>query len=266
MKVRIGFPYSVYGRYEIVPILAIQFASKHRQGGITVTNNKDNKQLGFGDWLSMAELDRRVVHFEPEESVFDQGDPADSLYYLQTGRAKISVVSEKGKQATITIVSPGDFFGEESLATEPGRRLATATALNACTAFKIKRCEMIRAMHQKHDFCDQFLSYVLARSLRTQADLADQIFNSSEKRLARTLLLMAGGKADEPKTIIPPITQETLAEMIGTTRSRVSFFMNRFRDLGLISYNGRIHVHKPQLKAALTDEWPLYNSETLKVA
>jgi CRP-like cAMP-binding protein len=206
-----------------------------------------------------------VVQFEAETSLFDQGDPADCLYYLQTGRAKISVVSDKGKQATITILSPGDFFGEESLATEPGLRQATATALNACTAFKIRRGEMIEVMHQKHEFCDQFLSYLLARNRRTQADLVDQIFNSSEKRLARTLLLMADfGKADEPKTIIPPITQETLAEMIGTTRSRVSFFMNRFRDLGLISYNGRIHVHKQELKAALVGEWPLYNSDTLQ--
>jgi CRP-like cAMP-binding protein len=228
-------------------------------------NISDRKPLGLGTWLSIVGLDRRIVQLEPEESFFAQGDPADCVYCLQTGRAKISVVSERGKQATVTILSPGDFFGEESLATAPGVRVATATALNACTAFKIKRCEMARAMHQKHEFCDEFLSYLLARSQRTQADLVDQIFNSSEKRLARTLLLMAEfGKPDEPKTIIPPITQETLAEMIGTTRSRVSFFMNRFRDLGLITYNGRIHVHKSRMKAALTDEWPVYNSEALQ--
>ncbi|MGD0735299.1 MAG: Crp/Fnr family transcriptional regulator [Terracidiphilus sp.] len=226
---------------------------------------RDNKPLGLGAWLSIVGLDRRTVQLEPEESFFGQGDPADCVYCLQTGRAKISVVSERGKQATVTILSPGDFFGEEALATAPGVRVATATALNACTGFKIKRGEMVRALHQKHEFCDEFMSYLLARSMRTQADLVDQIFNSSEKRLARTLLLMAEfGKADEPKTIIPPITQETLAEMIGTTRSRVSFFMNRFRDLGLISYNGRIHVHKSRMKAALTDQWPLYNSETLQ--
>jgi len=228
-------------------------------------NNKDNKSLGFGAWLSIVGLDRRIVQLEPEESFFSQGDSADCVYCLQAGRAKIGVVSEKGKQATVTILSPGDFFGEESLATAPGLRVATVTALNACTAFKIKRGEMVRAMHQRHEFCDEFLSYLLARSMRTQADLVDQIFNSSEKRLARTLLLMAEfGRADEAKTMLPPITQETLAEMVGTTRSRVSFFMNRFRDLGMISYNGRIHVHKSRLKAALTEEWPLYDSGTLQ--
>jgi CRP-like cAMP-binding protein len=230
-------------------------------------NISDKKPLGLSAWFSIVGLDRRIVQLDPEESFFSQGEPADCVYCLQTGRAKISVVSEKGKQATVTILSPGDFFGEESLATTPGPRVATATALNACTAFKIKRGDMVRAMHQKHEFCDEVLSYLLARSMRTQADLVDQIFNSSEKRLARTLLLMAEfGKADEPKTILPPITQETLAEMIGTTRSRVSFFMNRFRDLGLISYNGRIHVHKSRMKAALMDQWPLYNSDLLEVA
>jgi CRP-like cAMP-binding protein len=225
-------------------------------------NNSDNKQVGFGSWLEIAGLDRRIVALEPEEAFFRQGDAADCVYCLQTGRAKISVVSENGKQATISLLSPGDFFGEGALATELGVRLTTVTALNACTAFKIKRSEMVRAMHQRHEFCEQFLSYLLARSMRTQADLVDQIFNTSEKRLARTLLLMAENrKADAAKTMIPPITQETLAEMIGTTRSRVSFFMNRFRNLGLISYNGRIHVHTPQLKAALTGQWPHRDAE-----
>jgi CRP-like cAMP-binding protein len=168
----------------------------------------------------------------------------------------LGVVSSKGKQATITLLSSGDFFGEESLGTATVLRVATATAVNSCTALRIKREEMIRIMHEEHEFSDQFLSYLLARSLRTQADLVDQIFNSCEKRLARTLLLMAEiGKADESRTLIPPVTQETLAEMVGTTRSRVSFFMNRFRNLGFITYKDRIQVHKPRLRAALMDQF-----------
>jgi CRP/FNR family transcriptional regulator, cyclic AMP receptor protein len=229
--------------------------------------NRDSKSIGFGTWLAVAGLDRRMVELEPEECFFRQGDASDCVYCLQTGRAKISVISATGKQATISLLSSGDFFGEGALATEPGVRTTTVTALNACTAFKIKRGEMIRAMHQKQEFCEQFLSYLLARSVRTQADLVDQIFNSSEKRLARMLLLMAENrKADEAKTMIPPITQETLAEMVGTTRSRVSFFMNRFRELGLISYNGRIHVHTPQLKAALMGQWPISGTEPMSAA
>jgi CRP-like cAMP-binding protein len=230
-------------------------------------NTQDNKSIGFGAWLSTTGLDRRIVELGPEDCFFRQGEAADCVYCLQTGRAKISVISETGKQATISMLSPGDFFGEMALATEPGVRLATVTALNSCTALKITRSEMIRAMHQNHEFYDQLLTYLLARSVRTQADLVDQIFNSSEKRLARTLLMMAEtGKADESKTIIPPITQETLAEMVGTTRSRVSFFMNRFRELGLISYNGRIHVHKSRLKEALVGQWPQYGSPVLQAA
>jgi CRP-like cAMP-binding protein len=215
-----------------------------------------NSQNGPAAFLSSAGLRQRVVQLEPEESFFVLGDSADSIFCLQTGRAKLTVVSEKGKQATITLLSPGDFFGEESLAMAPVRRVATATAVNGCSAIKITREEMKRAMHEDHDFCDQFLSYLLTRSMRTQADLVDQIFNSSEKRLARTLLLLAEtGMPNGQKTLIAPITQETLAEMIGTTRSRVSYFMNRFRNLGLIDYKDRIHVHKPRLKAILVDQF-----------
>jgi len=206
-------------------------------------------------FLASVGLGRRIVELEPEETFFGQGDAADSIFCLQQGRAKLNVVSEKGKQATVALLFPGDFFGEESLGMTPGLRIATATAVNRSAAFKIKRGEMLRLLHQEPEFSDQFLSYLLARSQRTQADLVDQIFNSSEKRLARTLLLMAdGGKPDEQHTYIPPVTQETLAEMIGTTRSRVSFFMNRFRDLGLISYKDRIQVHKAQLRAVLMGE------------
>ncbi len=219
-------------------------------------SDKNEKSFGPAAFLSSAGLCRRIVELEPGESFFTQGDPADSVFCLQQGRAKVSVVSEKGKQATVAFLFPGDFFGEESLGAASRLRVATAIAVNRCTAFKMKRVEMIRVLHQEHDFSDQFLSYLLTRSLRTQADLVDHIFNSSEKRLARVLLLMAEAeKPEEPQAMIPPITQETLAEMIGTTRSRVSYFMNRFRDLGLVHYKERIRVHRPRLQAVLLDQF-----------
>ena len=161
-----------------------------------------------------------------------------------------------------SLLTAGEFIGEESIAGALGLRLATATALTGCRALKIERAEMVRVMHEEHAFSDLFLKFLLARSMRTQADLVDQLFNSSEKRLARVLLLMAEfGKAGEPETLIPQITQETLAEMIGTTRSRVSFFMNRFRKMGFIAYNGRIQVHKSLLNVILHDQFPEQNAE-----
>lgn len=229
--------------------------------------DSDTKTFGPAAFLSTVGLDRKIVELEPEECFFTQGDPSDSIYFLQRGRAKIAVVSEKGKQATISLLFPGDFFGEGALAMTPGPRLSTAVAVYACTALKISRDDMIRAMHQEPEFSDWFLSYLVARSMRTQADLVDHMFNRSEKRLARTLLMMAeSGKPGEPRTVIPPITQETLAEMIGTTRSRVSYFMNRFRSLGVIQYKDRIQVHKPRLKAILVDKMPDCNSATRAVA
>ncbi len=219
-------------------------------------DTRNGKTFDPAAFLNCAGLGRRIVAVDPEQSFFTQGDPADSVFFLLTGRAKVMVVSSTGKQATILLLGPGDFFGEESLAARNGLRVATATALNSCTAISIKREDMIRLMHRETGFCDEFLAHLVARSLRTQADLVDQIFNTSEKRLARTLLLMAEyGKPEEPQPMIPPITQETLAEMIGTTRSRVSFFMNRFRNLGLISYTDRIRVHRPRLQAALLNQF-----------
>jgi CRP-like cAMP-binding protein len=160
------------------------------------------------------------------------------------------------------LLSSGDFVGEESLAAIEGLHMATATAVNSCSALKISRKEMIRVMHDEPSFADLFLKFLLARSMRTQADLVDQLFNSSEKRLARILLLMAEfGKPGQPETYIPPITQETLADMIGTTRSRVSFFMNRFRKLGFVSYNGRIQVHKSLLNVVLLDQLPQHKAQ-----
>jgi len=222
----------------------------------------DNINFDVADFLAKAGLGRRLVKLKPRQVFFSQSDPADSVFYLQKGRAKITVVSERGKEATITLLSPGDFIGEESIAGVIGLRLATATAITACTALKIERAEMIRVVHEEHAFSDLFLKFLLARSMRTQADLVDQLFNSSEKRLARILLLMAEfGKPGEPETLIPQITQETLAEMIGTTRSRVSFFMNRFRKMGFIEYNGRIQVHKSLLNVILHDQLPEQNAE-----
>ena len=208
-------------------------------------------------FLASAGLGRRFVQIPPKHPFFSQGDPADCVFYLEKGRARITVVSEAGKEATIALVTPGEFVGEGALAAVAGLRLSTATAITACTALKIGRDEMIRVMHEEHAFSDMFLKFLLERSMRVQADLVDQLFNSSEKRLARILLLMAEfGKSGDQAEFIPKISQETLAEMIGTTRSRVSFFMNRFRKLGLIDYDGRIRVHKSLLNVILLDKLP----------
>jgi CRP-like cAMP-binding protein len=207
-------------------------------------------------FLEQAGVGRQLVHLYPKQTFFSQGDSADSIFYLRTGRAKLTVVSQNGKEATIALLLAGEFIGEESLASVGGLHLATASAIDVCSALKIAREEMIRVMHQEHSLSEMYLKFLLARSMRSQADLVDQLFNSSEKRLARILLLMAEyGEPGKPEPLIPPITQETLAEMIGTTRSRVSFFMNRFRRLGLIEYNGRIRVHKSLLNVVLLDRF-----------
>ncbi len=206
-------------------------------------------------FLRNAGLGRRLVRLRGKEAFFSQGMAADSVFYLQEGTAKLTVVSAAGKEATITLLAAGDFLGEESIAAVAGKRMATATAITSCAALRIEKEEMIRVVHEEHAFSDLFLAFLLKRSMRTQADLIDQLFNSSEKRLARILLLMAEfGKAGEPETLLPKITQETLAEMIGTTRSRVSFFMNRFRKLGFIQYNGQIRVDKSLLNVVLYDQ------------
>jgi CRP-like cAMP-binding protein len=208
-------------------------------------------------FLESSGIGRRIVELKAKQSFFMQGDVADCVYYLRKGRAKVTIVSNEGKEATITLLSPREFVGEESLASVGGRRLTTATALTACTALRIERDEMIRAMHGEHQFSDLFIKFLLVRGMRTQADLVDQLFNSSEKRLARILLLMAEfGRPGEPESLIPKISQESLAEMIGSTRSRVSFFMNRFRKLGFIEYNGRIRVNKSLLNIVLHDKLP----------
>lgn len=231
-----------------------------------VTVEKNTSIYYAASFLSQAGLGKTVIELKPKQAFFTQGDPADSVFYLRTGRARLTVVSQNGNEATITLLSAGDFVGEESLAEVLGLRQATATAEVPCTALKFKTEEMIRKLHDDPPFADIFLKFLLARSMRTQADLIDQLFNSSEKRLARILLLMAEfDKAGEPETFIPAVTQQTLADMIGTTRSRVSFFMNRFRKLGFIDYNGRIQVHKSLLEVLLLDQLPEQNSEQPRI-
>ena len=207
-------------------------------------------------FLEGAGVGRRVVHLQPKQVFFSQGSSADSIFYLRTGSAKLTVVSPDGKEGTVALLHAGEFIGEESLASVGGLHLATASAIFVCTALQIAREEMIRVMHEEHSLSEMYMKFLLARSMRTQADLVDQLFNSSEKRLARILLLLAEfGEPGKPEPLIPPITQETLAEMVGTTRSRVSFFMNRFRQLGLIEYDGRIRVHKSLLNVILHDHF-----------
>ncbi len=221
-----------------------------------MVNNDGKSGFDASAFLATTGLGRTIVQLKAKDTLFAQGEPADSVFYLQKGRARVTVVSNAGKEATITLLAAGDFVGEEALAGVAGLRLTTATAITACMAMKIGRSEMIRVIHEENRFSDLFLKFLLRRSMRTQADLVDQLFNSSEKRLARVLLLMAEfGETSGGEILIPKISQQTLAEMVGTTRSRVSFFMNRFRKLGFLNYNGGIRVHKSLLNVILLDQF-----------
>src|SRR6202165_2009526 len=196
-------------------------------------------------FLDSAGLARKVVQFRRSEKIYSQGDPATTVMYLQKGGVKLSVVSEVGKEAVVALLGPSDFFGEGGMAGQ-SVRMGTASAITPTTLLVIEKDEMIHTLHAEHAFSDRFVSYMLSRNIRIEEDLIDQLFNSSEKRLARTLLLLARyGKEDQPEGLIPKVSQETLSEMIGTTRSRVNFFMNKFRKLGFIQYNnGGLQVHK----------------------
>jgi CRP/FNR family cyclic AMP-dependent transcriptional regulator len=202
-------------------------------------------------FLDSAGLGRKVGTFRGKETVFAQGEPAKNVMYIQEGGVKLTVVNETGREAVVAILGPGDFFGEGCLA---GQTICMATAITIAptTVLVIEKNEMIRALHEEHEFSDRFIAYMLARNVRVEEDLIDQLFNSSEKRLARTLLLLARyGAQDQPQKVLPKVSQEMLAEMIGTTRSRVNFFMNKFRKLGFIQYNGEIHIHKSLLSVVL---------------
>lgn len=205
-------------------------------------------------YLETAGHLRAVVHRERDETFFTQGDSADCVLYLHNGRVKISVVSSAGREATIRLVSAGDFFGERAMADPPMMRVTTATALTACTALSIARPEFMRVMREEPAFSYRFSNFLLTCSMRTQADLVDQLFNRAEKRLARLLLTLAEySHPGEDSPLLPPLSQEALASMIGSTRPRVNTFMSRFRKLGFIEYNGRIRVHKSLLNVFLRD-------------
>jgi CRP/FNR family cyclic AMP-dependent transcriptional regulator len=204
-------------------------------------------------FLSSIAAGRRVLNFSKKQKIFGQGDACESVFYIQEGQVKLSVVSKTGKEATIGVLNDGLFFGESCLTGAP-LRLSSATAMTDCTVMQIDRQAMLDVLHREHAFSDKFVAYLLTRNIRYEEDLVDQLFNSSEKRLARILLLLAHfGKEGKPEVAIPKISQEMLAEMVGTTRSRVSFFMNRFRKLGFVEYNGKLKVHSSLLNVVLHD-------------
>src|SRR5579884_4205925 len=205
-------------------------------------------------FLATAGVGRTLVNLPKKQLLFSQGEPADAVFYIQKGRLKLTVVAKRGKEATIALLGVGEFAGESCIASAQPLRQATAAAITDCEILRISRKDMVRVLHEQHAFSDVFVSFLLARNARIQEDLVDQLFNSSEKRLARILLLLAQfGKPSEPETTIPKISQEAQAEMIGTTRSRVSFFMNRFRKLGFIRYNGNMEIHSSLLNVILHD-------------
>jgi CRP/FNR family transcriptional regulator, cyclic AMP receptor protein len=204
-------------------------------------------------FLNSPGVARRVADYPPATGIFAQGDAADTVLYIQQGRVKLSVVSQTGKEAVVGVLGPGDFLGEGALAGQPVR-LATATAMTASRILVVPKRQMIRLLHKQHALSDRFIAHMLARNNRLEGDLVDQLFNASEKRLARALLLLARyGKLDGPRHVLPKISQEVLAEMVGTTRSRVNFFMNKFRKLGFIEYNGGLKVHHALLSVVLHD-------------
>jgi CRP/FNR family cyclic AMP-dependent transcriptional regulator len=214
---------------------------------------KKNPAFNAQAFLDTAGVARRIVEYRKSQKIYSQGDRTNNVLYIQKGEIRLSVVNEVGKEAVVAMLGPGNFFGEGGMAGQ-SIRMGTATAITPTTLLVIEKNEMIRMLHAEHAFSDRFVAYMLARNIRIEQDLVDQLFNSSEKRLARTLLLLARyGKQDQPQKMLPKVSQETLAEMIGTTRSRVNFFMNKFRKLGFIKYNGGLHINTSLLSVVLHD-------------
>jgi CRP/FNR family cyclic AMP-dependent transcriptional regulator len=221
----------------------------------TVNPMKPNNKKAFSakEFLDSAGVARKVAKFGKNETVFSQGDQAENVMYIQDGSVKLSVVNKVGKEAVVAVLGPDDFFGEGCLAGQP-IRIGTATAMKPTTLLVIEKKEMTRVLHAEHALSDRFISFMLARNIRIEEDLIDQLFNSSEKRLARTLLLLARyGKEDRPQGVLPKVSQEMLAEMVGTTRSRVNFFMNKFKKMGFIKYNGSLQINSSLMSVVLHD-------------
>jgi CRP-like cAMP-binding protein len=221
-----------------------------------IPSTRTRRKLVFkpATFLAHPGMGRTIIDLKKNKTIFSQGDAADAVFYVQKGKVKLSVISKQGKEATVALLGEGNFLGEECIVAIQPQRMATATAITETSVLRIERKEMVRVLHDEKLFSEIFVSYLLTRNVRIQEDLVDQLFNSSEKRLARALLLLAQfGKDGAPETVIPKISQEVLAEMIGTTRSRVSFFMNRFRKLGFIEYNGKLSVHSSLLNVILHD-------------
>jgi CRP/FNR family transcriptional regulator, cyclic AMP receptor protein len=217
-------------------------------------NSEANPSFDPEVFLAKADGGRSISKYRRNQIVFSQGDPADSVFYIQDGKVKLTVISEQGKEAIVAVLGPDEFCGEGCLAGQL-RRMASATAMTECEIMRLEKGAIIRVLHEEPAFSEMFVAHLLARTTRIEADLVDQLFNSSEKRLARALLLLANfGKEGRPEPIIARVSQETLAEMIGTTRSRVSHFMNKFRQLGFIDYNGHIEVHSALLSVVLNDQ------------
>jgi CRP/FNR family cyclic AMP-dependent transcriptional regulator len=229
--------------------------AKMANTGNARTPLKAIRQKGFDaqEFLDSAGVARKMVEFRRKATVFAQGSPAKNVLYIQQGGIKLSVVNGTGKEAVVAVLGPGDFFGEGCLAGQP-LRIGTATAITPTALLVIEKNEMIRVLHEEHEFSDRFISYMLTRNIRIEADLVDQLFNSTEKRLARALLLLARyGKEDQPQRVLPKVSQETLAETIGTTRSRVNLFMNKFKKMGFIKYNGGLQINSSLLSVVLHD-------------
>lgn len=218
-----------------------------------VTAAKKRSKFDLKTFLSTINGGRTIVAAPKKQTIFTQGDSSDSVFYIRRGKIKLTVLAKNGKEATIGILSEGDFFGEGCLAAQP-LRMCTATAMTDCMVMRIDKKSIVEVIHRERTFSDMFIAYLLTRNIRYEEDLVDQLFNSSEKRLARILLLLAHfGKDEKPEVAIPKISQETLAEMVGTTRGRVNFFMNRFRKLGFVRYNGELEVHPSLLSVVLHD-------------
>jgi CRP-like cAMP-binding protein len=215
----------------------------------------EKKRLPFdpATFLAKAGQGKTITHFKTGRAIFTQADAADALFYVQEGKVKLTVASDKGKEAVVALLGEGHFFGEGCLAGQKVR-MSTATAISECTIVRLEKAAAIRVLHDEPSFSELFLKYILSRNIRIEEDLVDQLFNSSEKRLARVLLLLANfGKEGTPEKVIPKMSQKTLAEIVGTTRSRINFFMNKFRKLGFIDYNGELEVHSSLLNVVLHD-------------